>query len=95
MDMDIVAWLSTFKPEVLKVVVDFIHKECDIKTPSFTLETTEGLANYILTTIKEQSKIDNPTNAFIWLLGLYHFKSTACPVWNKIHYNDSVFGRFF
>ena len=94
MNLDVIEWFKMYEVPVLQEVVKFVHKECEINE-NIDLNTKNELANYILDTVKQKSKIENPTDAFIWLLGLYHFKSTPSPFWKKIYYNDSVFGKFF
>lgn len=94
MNMDVKAWLEGYSPQVLKSVIVFMQKECDIVYPIEHLETRPELAEYILNTMETQFEIDNATNAFIMLLGLYHWKNTCCPVYSKIYYETSMFDRF-
>jgi hypothetical protein len=96
MDIDFITLLSKYDIKVLHSVDQFIQKSFEVLIPIEHIETSEEMAQHILDMIRERTNLVKAVDCFIYLLGVYHFKlDEVCPVYNKIYYNDSIFGKYF
>jgi hypothetical protein len=87
------SWLDGFpliKLKEAKKDMDEITKDFSAINNPYTGDKKDDIIRYILCALENHAPCENPTDWWIWYLGMYYFKTQACPVWGTIYFENNT-----